>query len=412
MPAIPKIANARNMLTLTVPSALAMYQFNKHRLNNTLVTPLPNNYRVAVFCDSGNDPDDLFAHIYQARHMPERLKLVVTTLYNPKEKARICSVAFKQLGIQPRIIAGYGASGGDQETWMRTYPCWPQRFGIPGSTNVVSLAQGKAYRDKFAADMEGAPIEAETAPQRLGELLNGSEKNLIIIGQAPLTDLTMACEKIPRLMQCVDRIVMMGGWFCDETGGISRLGYNTAVDLRSAKHILTQKDALVLIINSELTKQFPLKETELQILEKSQHKTPLGEALSTDMHSYWENKKPPKGNLGLADILTSYLALHPEEIGKVMPVRLTFNEELVAANVDMFHEQSKNVIQVEKVSASNIQLVTAVKNPEKIRSYLISEIATLFYPNVPSESFQKIFSDVNSENAEDIARKLNQWSKL
>lgn len=76
--------------------------------------------------------------------MRDRIRLVATTLYDPQEKARICSVVFKQLGIQPRIVSGYGATGGTLETWMRTYPCWPQKFGIPGSTNVVSLVQGKA----------------------------------------------------------------------------------------------------------------------------------------------------------------------------------------------------------------------------------------------------------------------------
>jgi inosine-uridine nucleoside N-ribohydrolase len=398
------------MLMVTVPSALVLYGLNK-RFTASPVAPLPRNYRVAIFCDTGNDPDDVFAHIYQARHMRERVSLIATTLYDPQEKARICSAVFKQLGIQPRIVSGYGATGGNQEAWMRTYPCWPLKFGIPGSTNTVSLVQGKAYREKFAKDMEEAPIEIETTSQALGQLLEGTEKNLVIIGQAPLTDLTKACDKMPRLLQRVDRIVLMGGWFCDETGAVSRLGYNTAVDLKSAKHILTQKDTSVLIVNSELTKHFPLKESELQVLEKSQHKTSLGEALSADMHSYWENKKPAKGNLGLADILTSYLAQHPEEISQTIPVRLDFNEELVAANIDMFHEQSKRVIQVEKVAKSNIQLVAAVKNPEQTRLFLISEIATLFYPNVPSASFQKIFSRVNAENIDDIAHELNSWPK-
>jgi inosine-uridine nucleoside N-ribohydrolase len=237
---IPKLSSVRNMLMVTVPGALALYGLNK-RFTASAVPPLPHNYRVAIFCDTGNDPDDVFAHVYQARHMRERVSLVATTLYDPQEKARICSVVFKQLGIQPRIVSGYGATGGNQEAWMGTYPCWPQKFGIPGSTNSVSLLQGKAYREKFAKEMEEASIEVETTPQALGELLEGSEKNLVIIGQAPLTDLTKACDKIPRLLQRVDRIVLMGGWFCDETGAISRLGYNTAVDLRSAKHIFTPK---------------------------------------------------------------------------------------------------------------------------------------------------------------------------
>lgn len=409
MTALPRVSNMLRMFMPAIPVASQIFGTRWSKQPST--APLPRNYQVAVFCDTGNDPDDIFAHVYQARHMGKHLSLVVTTLYNPQEKARICSAVFKQLGIQPRIVAGYGTSGGDQATWMRAYPCWPQKFGIPGSTNSVSLIQGKAYREKFTTDMQTAPIEVETVSERLGELLTQSNKQLVIIGQAPLTDLTRACEKIPRLLQRVNRIVMMGGWFCDETGGILRLGYNTAVDLRSAKHILTQTDTPVFIINSELTKQFPLKEAELMVLEKSQHKTPLGEALSVDMHAYWENKKPPQGNLGLADLLTSYLTLHPEEIEQTVPVRLTFNEELVAANIDMFHEQSKHVIRVEKVGTSNIQLVTAVKDPERTRSYLISEIATLFYSNIPPESFQKIFTRTTSENIDDIAYELNHYSQ-
>jgi hypothetical protein len=308
--------------------------------------------------------------------------------------------------MAPHILAGYGAFGGDRDIWLKTYPCWPQKFGIPGSTNAVSLFQGVAYRTVFE-ELDGLPIEEDTVTQRLSDLSKECAQDLIIVGQAPLTDLTRACQEDPDLLKRCNRIVMMGGWFTDNNGDFLRLGYNTAVDLRSAKHILTQSDVPVLIVSSELVKKFPLTDRERAVFELSKCKTPLGEAVGIDMHNYWANKKPPKGNLGLADILTSYLAQHPEAIDVTQPVRLTFNDELVEANIDMFDPQAKNLIKVEPEETSNIHVITAVKDAEQLRISLVSEIAAIFYPNVSPEIFQKIVANLEAVGEEATAQQLN-----
>ncbi len=367
---------------------------------------LPTKPQFIIDTDSLNDPDDVLAHIYSIKEFGESIGLVTTNLYDPKTKAKGVKLLFKLLGY-PKIpvSSGYGVDAGDEESFLKVYPCWPTKFGIPGKTNKVSLLQAKAYR-KYFSDFDTMTISEGTAVKDIISVSKTCDKNLVVIAQAPLTNLALAFDS----MQNIDRIVMMGGWLEDEHGSISRLGYNTAVDLKSSQKILEQDKVPVIIISSELVKKnkFVISDKEREVLLGSSCKTLLGQAVCDDMHAYWENKVPPKGELAIADMLTAYVAKHPESISKTQCVKLKFDERLL--DIDMFHPSSKDVIKVKKVEKSNVYIVTELVNSTKIRMQLVLSLFSLFYPGVEEKLIQELLE--SDSDAKSIVVQLNKLSKI
>lgn len=338
--------------------------------------------------DIGNDFDDAHALTYAVHDYGHQIRLVTTTLYRPEDKARICSLYLKMLGAEKiPVCSGYGAYKGGELDWLQLYPCWPQKFGIPGSSNKVSLLQAKAYRERFAKEFDQFPIGRDTAVDEIIALCRQERQNLVLVSQAPLTNLAHAMEREPGCLDKINRLVMMGGWFDDDKGGIARLGYNTAVDLEASRRVLEQTRFPVLIISSELVKKFTIRDKEREVFTLSPCKTPLGEAASADLNGYLKNKVPAGGELGLADVLTAYVANHPEVIKRTDPVKLTFNPDLL--NIDMFHPQSKEVITVTRMDESNIHIIKELHDPEKLRMKLVAELLPLFYLHVLPEEFAK-----------------------
>lgn len=377
-------------------------------LDKNWVQNVPKDPKCIIDTDAGNDPDDIFALFYSAREFGKKIKLVTTTLYRPEEKAKISEICLSEFKF-PKILisSGYGAYKGEEESWLEKYPCWPVKFGIPGKTNQVSLFQAEAFR-KHYSEFDSLKISERTASQDISKLCTENTGDIVIIAQASLTNLAQAFSS----MHSINRIVMMGGWFEDEKGGISRLGYNTAVDLKASKVILEQDKVPVLIVNAELVKKlrFTITDKEREILLKSSHKPKIAKAICDDMHLYWENRIPKRGELGLADMLTAYISKHPEAIARSRPIKITFNDSLL--NVDMFHPDSKKVLSVSTVPESNVHVIEELIEPNKIRLDLVLMLFELFYPNVNKETIREFIQ--LDQSPESIADRLNMdcFSKL
>jgi len=172
----------------------------------------------------------------------------------------------------------------------------------------------------------------------------------------------------------------MGGWFEDKDGQITRVGYNTVVDLAASKKILEQKDIPVLIVNSDLCKQFYINRTEYNAIEdrSNQSDAPqIVKAIGADMKVWMEvkNTTGEEDMIHIADPLAVYLAYHPEEIDQAIPVELAVGA--YKKGVDMFSPECKNYITVKKVETSNIIVVKSLKNPAKVRDEIASRIMNL-----------------------------------
>lgn len=356
-------------------------------VQNSWLNNVPQQPVVIIDTDVGGDPDDIFAMVLAASLFKERVSLVTTIGYCPEEKSRISDLVFRKLGLKPQIAAGYGVyKNEDSSHWLERFPCWAKRFGIPGETDKVTLLQAKPYRNLFKK-FDSVPVTPNSAADELVKLCRASSKDVVIIGQAPLSNLAQAKALDAESLSTVNRIVLMGGWFEDDERRIVRLGFNTNTDLHASKQVLQQKTTPVLIVNSEMVKKFnfTLRDKEREVFRMAPSKIKLGKALYEDMENYWLHKTPSGGELGLADALTVYLAKHPEAISHSRAVEIEFDDDLL--HVDMFHPQSKKAMRVREVAESNIRVVDELHDPLEVRKALISSLVPLFYPGVSVENF-------------------------
>lgn len=375
--------------------------------NTKIACVFPDNPRYAVDTDAANDPDDLEALNYLLEDYGKKLALITTTLYRPEEKAKACMLFLQQHGIKIPVSSGYGVYRGEEALWSKRYPCWPEKFGLPGSTNKLFPLQVQAYR-KYFSDFDKIVINERTAPCDLAQFCRKHKKNAVLVSLAPCTNIYLAHQYDPGCLDSINRIVAQAGWFENDCGEITRLGYNTSVDLEASRFLLEQTKVPVFIVSSALIKKydFSLRDKEREVLKKSTQKTALGKALCEDMHMYRENKVPAGGELPIADMLAAYIATHPEAISKTQSVVLIFNEKLM--HIDMFHPDSKNVIKVRTVEDGNIHIIREIHEPENIRRCLIASLLPLFYPKTSKEEFEKLIDTMS--DAQEIANCLNEKS--
>jgi inosine-uridine nucleoside N-ribohydrolase len=351
--------------------------FALNQLSFGSLPPLP---RDAVFMhdtDIGNDIDDTWAVGTATLEAGKNIVLGTTTIYRPDEKARILKLTYSQLGCPDiPVSSGYGFYEDGSQSFRELYPWWPEKFGIPGSTNKVSLLQGKAYAKLFAKHAL-SPFALKTAADAIIGAAATYKDRLVVISQAPFSNIAQAFMKKPDIMSKINRIVAMSGWFGDPIGTIERLGYNMSIDLESARIVLEQKTVPVFIVSSQLGKSFVMQESERASLVDLPDKSEFGQAVCDDMQLYWENKVPARSPLGMVDVITNHIAIHPEVVERALPVRLKFDEEVVARHLDMFNKEASRSLTVTPEQTSNIHIVTQVKDQEDVRKKLIGSIKAI-----------------------------------
>lgn len=360
------------MQSLTAPTATPV--------TTAYFQKLPANGKLKVDTDVGNDTDDANALVYALQpNNSVTLNGISTTLYRPYQKAciaaKICN--FFQRNDVP-IYPGYGCDPKSAADFMATYPFWPEMiFKVPGFGNAVSAKQGVAFERE---DLPHSSKQLQPTPIQYYE-------NDIVLGLAPYTNIANALESCGRL----NRIVLMGGFFTNEVSGqIERPGYNTAIDPAASAKVLMQTKHPVLIFNSQHIKdwKFAWSEAEIRaIINSQERKKPLGDAMANDLDWYWNNKRPNRGDLVMADVLTTYVGvLHPELIEETQPVEFTFNSPIYhnpQTNVDekihMMHPQAKMLFSVKKTEQGNVHIVTKIKDVGGLRNKIVQELAVLFF---------------------------------
>ena len=372
-------------------------------INTEYFQHIPQNVAISFQTDIGNDPDDALAlfllmQAMQKKELPNRsLKEIITTLYNPEQKAEIAAkICNFSNNFEIPIFPGYGSTPHIPEDFTKAYPFWPSLWGTPGFNNAVSLGQGKGF-DQLPFNIEQINLEkdATTAMEETAALYGETE---VMLGLAPYTDMAKIIDNCDK----INRIVIMGGYFGREIEGIievSRAGYNTAIDPDASEKILTQVKHPVLIFNSQhITNwKFSWMQDEILAILFSNEKNELGEAIAKDLAHYWSTKKPnPYGSLVMADVLTVYVGiLHSELIKSTMPVEFHFNnktyynpEKGVEEPIHMMHSQAKTLFSVCRKNASNVHIVTEFTiDPEILRTQVVEEIAvSLFFYD--KESFR------------------------
>jgi inosine-uridine nucleoside N-ribohydrolase len=119
------------------------------------------------------------------------------------------------------------------------YKTWPTKFGYPWSPGSVSAKEAAAYKTEYKTEFDSLKFEKNTAVAALKEAAIKYKSDLVIVSAGMKKTVKKKLKKIQGfptnvaaalgtlIENKVNRIVIMGGWFEDETGGIKRLGYNT-----------------------------------------------------------------------------------------------------------------------------------------------------------------------------------------
>jgi inosine-uridine nucleoside N-ribohydrolase len=353
-------------------------------MSSSWLTDLPKNAKLWFDTDIGNDIDDVLALLLCMQvYGRENFVGVSTTFYKPDQKARIARTILNAYSFQQvPVYAGIGIY--DPETEGESliksiYKTWPAKFGYPWSPGSVSAKEAAAYKTEYKTEFDSLKFEKNTAVAALKEAAIKYKSDLVIVSAGFPTNVAAALGTL--IENKVNRIVIMGGWFEDETGGIKRLGYNTVIDLAASKKILEQKNIPVIIVSSEFCKSYAINKREYDSFQDATHKPgsrKIGKAICEDMKVWMEGKKQEDSEnmIHIGDPIAAYLAFKPEEIQEGIPVEVEIKDYV--EGVDMFHADAKQYATVKKVASSNVVVVKSVKNPEKLRSEIVQFVTNAF----------------------------------
>ncbi|MCB1111823.1 MAG: nucleoside hydrolase [Chlamydiia bacterium] len=369
--------------------------------------------------DIGFDADDYWAQYLIAR--TERLFSVVTTLYKPDEKAAISRTFIRNLhenGLIPgdpskidqlceRVFQGaghYEEPAWDEDTkrkqFQERYPRWPINiFGDPGAPNdpktykCVYPYQLEAFRE------EKLQLAAGSQLQSFIELLQDIDHQVIITATGPLTSEAELLRQVPDLMkEKVKAIFMMNGTFLNPP----RMGYNGVLNLKDTETVLNSGIPCIIVPSEICTKfNFPLETVEKL---RNEELGPFGKKMMNVLMN-WELHRARKKNPDqdpselkisapiLADPLTAIIAIHPEWIDTMRPVRYQFDDS--DPTIHMLHPDAKSLVRVVDDPESGVFEVRSLKNPEAIQSTLEKLIIELF---------PKAARDMSSPNTKNSSR--------
>src|SRR6185437_5621316 len=302
---------------------------------------------LSIITDAFNDPDDVLAILLLVTSCDSIARInVITTLYNPKQKAELMSRVLTEIDCHHKVKICIGTGEHDPNYFMRMYGYWPKPWGVPGKDNLLSLGQGLAYSDLGECP---AILSTETPEDVLMEASSGACEH-IILGLAPLTDLGNVLHRL----QHVNRIIITGGFF-GSIGNVTRPGYNTAIDPQASLKVLQQTRVPVLVFNSQQISEWGFSFTEeevVAIFKSTEKSTRLAHMVANDMAFYWKNKKPvARGKLHIVDVVGMYIGImKPEYIKTTTPVWFHEGRLLDDKNdpIHMLHPLAKEVLQVQE----------------------------------------------------------------
>lgn len=317
--------------------------------------------------DGGFDIDDFIAHTSMRIDL-ENVIGVSTTCFHPEYKAKLSSLVLQQIGLKNvPVYAGLGIYPGEEADFSKRYPAWPPQFGAPYPH------QGKAYEDVFGKE---AIEKIEVKKDAVDAIIKAAHEHagkFVFVALAPLTNLAAALKKDPTIADAIERVVVMGGWFQNEKGEITRLGYNTALDLDAFQTVFSQTKFKILLMNSQTIKnqKFVIKRKNDRMpwisyeeLVGLKDKNAFGRAFYEDM-KLWENhSKNTMGDIVLADPVTVHLAGTPVFVNKMRTVSVSVNPK---PELHMLSPQAGTQLTVTENPESKIYVIDEFFDPEMIR---------------------------------------------
>jgi inosine-uridine nucleoside N-ribohydrolase len=342
---------------------------------------LPRNPSFWIDTDIGFDSDDCVAHVVAAMRFGSKIKGISTSLYDPKGKAKLSKLLLSKLGLsRVPVYAGIGfkpekgaTEAASVEAFRRKYPGWPPQFGQPYQ------GQGAAYKEQFGAQLSRQRVKGN-AVDALIRAANDSNGSLVVVALGPLTNLAAAIKKEPGIVSKIDRVVVMGGWF-EKEGQISRMGYNTIMDLDAAKTVFGNKKLKVLLVNSQAIKDARIivdRNREFEYLQGRGGKNRLSRALYGDMARWVTHSRNTMGDIALADPVTALLAAQPFRIKRTERATI---DVIPDREVHMMDSRAAGLIKVRPAREGNVSIVRQIKKPSKVRRMIVGDLFSVGFPS-------------------------------
>lgn len=328
--------------------------------------------------DIGGDIDDVLT-LLVALNEDSKPLAITTTHIDPLLKAKLAKLILTQTGFQDiPVYAGIGNSRNEsREAFMAQNPLWPASFGYPrgeGNEKTWFAQQGVPYRERFGAELDSMLIESEPAPAFIAHLANhySKEHPLTIVAIGPLHNIASALALSPEIAEKI-RIYSMGG--------VYPKGYNWLVAPQITAPVLSSSESISIISQLIDRYQFYIKPEEFQAIEANTH-SPLGLAILSDWRNWYhvEANQAPKTHL--SDLVTLYLALHPDRIKQAQAKDLSFpclddTGALKSEFEGLWYNMpglENQIMVVSDVAQSNSAFVEEVRTHEAIRNQLLQSI--------------------------------------
>jgi inosine-uridine nucleoside N-ribohydrolase len=281
---------------------------------------IPRQFDYIIDTDIGGDIDDVLA-LLVAIHSDRKPLAVTTNHIAPMEKAKITKLILTESGY-PHIpvYAGIGVErSASEKDFLKLNPLWPPFYGYPKHKQghkVWYKKQAQAYKQAYVFEFNQMSIEKESAPKFITKIAKNysPEYPLVIVALGPLHNIDEALKLDNKIK---DNILLVS------MGGDYPKGYNWLISPESTSRVLSQLK--ILSISSELISEnnLHISPEEFYEIENKVHSL-LGKTIMTDWKNWSGIDKANPKYTQLADPVTVYLTLHPDEIDSISEKNIHF----------------------------------------------------------------------------------------
>jgi inosine-uridine nucleoside N-ribohydrolase len=243
--------------------------------------------------------------------------------------------------------------------------------------NDMYSKQGEAYEDQLDA-VSPDSTDVASILQAIASAVEEArhhDKMLNIVSIGPLSNIAAFIAAFPNLVPYIN-IWHMGGWFSNDVGSLKRSGYNSGIN-PSASQLVFTSDARVFVVSSDIVQRTNIeidKETTWRELTKINQVSDSDwvKAIKRD----WVNWNAAFLPIRFADVLTTYLELHPENITKLIQydVKYQFHLDHTHYGDEGFMKTDPPILSIEPSKDANVFVVMGYKGPKKALSSILGVV--------------------------------------